>query len=124
MSNGLNLADDAGVTHLLLPKVGSSILQILPSLIAVLAPSLLVADLSDNDLTFLPESLRNSTSLEELNISNNPLRVLPIWLSDLASLHVLVVDGCGLATMPGEMSHLAHLHTVCGKSIGSEWSPS
>lgn len=106
----------SGVTHLLLPAIGSSILHILPSLIAVLAPSLLVADLSDNDLSYLPESFRHSTLLEELNVSNNPLRALPVWLSELVSLHVLVVDGCGLATMPAELGQLGRIHTVCGMS--------
>jgi hypothetical protein len=107
----------SGVTHLLLADVGSSIALVLPSLITVLAPSLLVADLSNNELSFLPESLRYSALLEELNVSNNPIRALPVWVSDLNSLHVMVVDGCGLATMPGELSQLSHLHTICGTSM-------
>lgn len=104
-----------GVTHLLLANIGSAILPILNALIEVLAPSLLVADLSENDLSFLPENLRRCSHLEELNVSGNPLRQLPVWLAEVNSLQVLVVDGCGLSGIPGELSHLRHLHTVCGE---------
>jgi hypothetical protein len=106
----------AGTTHLLLPHFGSDIIHILPSLLNVLAPTLVVLDLSDNGLTALPQALQQCTSLEELNISNNPLRSLPTWLSDLAGLRVLVVDRCGIQSLPQELAQLIALHTLCGRS--------
>lgn len=103
----------AGVTHLLLPSCGSRILDLLPRLLSVLAPSLVVLDLSDNKLSLLPDSLQCCTSLEELNLSGNPLRLLPQWMGSLSALRVLVVDGCGLTVLPQGLCHLHHLHTIC-----------
>ncbi|WVN85128.1 uncharacterized protein L203_100270 [Cryptococcus depauperatus CBS 7841] len=103
----------SGVTHLLLSSCGSQILDFLPRLLSVLAPSLVVLDLSNNNLCITPESLRYCASLEELNLSDNPLRVLPSSLEDLVGLRVLVADGCGLSTLPSEISMLHSLHTIC-----------
>ncbi|WVW84780.1 hypothetical protein I302_106815 [Kwoniella bestiolae CBS 10118] len=105
----------AGVTHLLLPSCGSHIISFLPSLLDILAPSLVVLDISDNDLTFLPESLHNCASLEELNISGNPLRQVPTWVGDLIALRVLAVDDCGLQCLPAELAQLGGLHTLCAR---------
>lgn len=103
------------MTHLLLPSCGSRILDLLPRLLSVLAPSLVVLDLSDNKLSLLPDSLQCCTSLEELNLSGNPLRLLPQWMGNLRALRVLVVDGCGLTVLPQGLCHLHYLHTICGK---------
>ena len=105
-----------GTTHLLLPNVGSGINSVLSILLSVLAPSLVVLDLSSNYLSFLPESLQNCTSLEELNLSENPIRVLPGWVGELTGLRMLVVDGCGLQSLPSEIAALHSLHTICGMS--------
>ncbi|ORY25617.1 RhoGEF domain-domain-containing protein [Naematelia encephala] len=102
----------SGITHLLLPDCGSQLVPILPSLLVMLAPTLIVLDLSQNDITFLPECMRHCTSLEELNLSGNPLRTLPVWLGELTSLRMLVIDGCGLQNMP-PLASLASLHTLC-----------
>lgn len=71
--------------------------------------------MSNNDLSFLPESLRNCSSLEEINVSGNPLRQLPAWIGELTSLRMLAVDDCGLLNLPVEVSHLSSLHTICGE---------
>ncbi|WWC62684.1 uncharacterized protein I303_105281 [Kwoniella dejecticola CBS 10117] len=105
----------AGVTHLLLPSCGSHIISFLPSLLEILAPSLVVLDISDNDLFFLPETLQSCNSLEELNVTKNPLRQLPAWVGDLTAMRVLAVDGCGLQSLPVELAQLGGLHTLCAR---------
>lgn len=100
----------------------------MPSLLVILAPTLVVLDMSNNDLSFLPESLRNCSSLEEINVSGNPLRQLPAWIGELTSLRMLAVDDCGLLNLPVEVSHLSSLHTICGEyglkgRIASELTP-
>ena len=105
----------SGVTHLLLPDVGSSIADSLELLISTLAHTLVVLDISNNFLSFLPEPLQNCTQLEELNVSGNPIRTLPIWTRDLTSLRMLVVDDCMLQSLPQDLAGLNHLHTICGK---------
>ena len=104
-----------GTTHLLLPSCGSEIVAILPDILAVVAPSLVVLDLSDNDLPSLPDAIQHSLSLEELNVSENPLRALPSWIGDLCSLRVLQVDGCQLQNLSVESGGLTNLHTICGE---------
>jgi Leucine-rich repeat (LRR) protein len=104
----------SGFTHVLLPDHGSNLSPILSSLLLVVAPTLVVLDISDNGLFFLPEVLRHCTTLEEFNISSNPLKALPSWLGDLTGLRMLVVDRCGLQNLPQELAHLTALHTICG----------
>ncbi|KAK4687055.1 hypothetical protein P7C73_g3063, partial [Tremellales sp. Uapishka_1] len=104
-----------GITHLLLPACGPGIAEILSHLLLVLSPTLVVLDLSCNDLTHLPQDLALCTSLEELNLSDNHLRKLPSWLSELLALRVLVVDGCGIQNLPFEISQLIGLHTICAR---------
>ncbi|WVR06412.1 hypothetical protein IAU60_003443 [Kwoniella sp. DSM 27419] len=106
---------DEGVTHLLLPSCGSHILSFLPALISILAPSLVVLDISNNDLSFLPSTLANCSSLEELNVSSNPLRQLPSFFGDLIGLQVLAVDNCSVQSLPVELSLLGSLHTLCAR---------
>ena len=106
----------AGITHLLLPAIGSRITLTLPSLLVAVCPALVVLDLSCNDLAFLPEVLSTCTGLEELNLKGNPLRVLPSWIGDLTALRVLVADECGLQSLCPETARLRRLHTLCGKS--------
>nr|XP_019012857.1 uncharacterized protein I206_02353 [Kwoniella pini CBS 10737]OCF51638.1 hypothetical protein I206_02353 [Kwoniella pini CBS 10737] len=105
----------AGVTHLLLPSCGSHIISFLPSLLEILAPSLVALDISDNDLSFLPETLQSCSSLEELNVSGNPLRQIPMWVGDLIAMRVLAVDNCGLQSLPVELAQLGGLHTLCAR---------
>jgi Leucine-rich repeat (LRR) protein len=102
------------VTHLLLPGLGNELLSILPALFSLLAGTLVVLDVSDNYLSFLPDSLQYCTSLEELSISNNPIRVLPPWMGELVALRMLVLDGCMLQSLPSDLSSLSRLHTLCG----------
>ncbi|KAL7420805.1 hypothetical protein Q5752_004758 [Cryptotrichosporon argae] len=110
---GSDVTQFAGVTHLLLPAVGSIILDLLPALFDVLAPTLVVADISYNDLTLLPEALAQCSALEELNVSGNSLHTLPPFLGELRSLHMLVADDCSLLSLPGELANAASIHTLC-----------
>lgn len=88
----------------------------LPSLLLVAAPSLLVLDLSDNDLTSMPEGLKQCLSLEELNLSGNMLRSIPPWFGHLVNMRMLILDDCGLATLPSEMASMVSLHTLGGEA--------
>lgn len=74
-------------------------------------------DLSDNDLTAVPEGLKQCLSLEELNLSGNLLRSLPSWFEHLVNMRMLIVDDCGLSTLPSEMASMTSLHTLGGESI-------
>ena len=103
----------SGITHLLLPGVG--IQDSLSLLLDILAPTLVVLDISNNDLSFLPETLARCNLLEELNISGNPVRSLPLWMGDLVGLRMLMVDGCRLQSIPLELSTLSNLHTMCAR---------
>jgi hypothetical protein len=100
-------------THLLLAGVGPSILDALPALLDVLSTTLVVLDISNNDLTTLPTALRHCTSLEELNVSHNPLLQLPPLLGECTSLRVVVADGCLLSNLPVELAQTRSLHTLC-----------
>jgi len=103
-------------THLLLSSVGPGVLDILPALLDVLSTTLVVLDVSNNDLTSLPAELRHCTALEELNVSGNPLRQLSPMLGECMTLHVLVADNCMLGNLPAELSQLSNLHTLCIRS--------
>lgn len=91
-------------------------MQILPSLLAVLAPTLVVLDISHNAFTVLPNELRQCLSLEELNVSTNPLRSIPPFIGGLFNLRQLQLDQCTLQALPVEMQNLSSLHTLCRES--------
>ncbi|WVQ73148.1 hypothetical protein IAR50_002712 [Cryptococcus sp. DSM 104548] len=103
----------AGITHLLLPSCGPQILGFLSPLLSVLAPSLVVLDLSNNNLSAIPDTLQHCTLLEELNLSDNPLWKIPAWVGALVGLRVLVMDGCGISSLPEELCQLHLLHSIC-----------
>ncbi|KAK8858673.1 hypothetical protein IAR55_002902 [Kwoniella newhampshirensis] len=105
----------AGVTHLILPSCGPHILDFLPRLLAVLAPTLVVLDISSNDISILPNNLQYCTLLEELNASGNPLRQMASWLGELVALRVLVVDNCEIQSLPAEIANLHSMHTLCAR---------
>ncbi|BEJ17225.1 hypothetical protein CspHIS471_0606260 [Cutaneotrichosporon sp. HIS471] len=100
-------------THLLLAGVGPGILDALPALLDVLSTTLVVLDISNNDLSTLPTALRHCTSLEELNVSHNPLLQLPPLLGECTSMRMLVADGCLLSNLPVELAQTRSLHTLC-----------
>ncbi|WVQ96428.1 hypothetical protein IAU59_003533 [Kwoniella sp. CBS 9459] len=82
---------------------------------AVLAPSLVVLDLSNNDLSFVPDALAQCSALEELDLSSNPIRQVPSFVGDLITLRVLAVDECGLQSLASELAQLGGLHTLCAR---------
>lgn len=100
-------------THLLLSGIGPEILSILAPLLDVLSTTLVVLDVSNNDLTAIPSDLRHCSALEELNVSNNQIRLLPSFIGDCTSLRVIVADNCALSGLPVEISQLTHLHSIC-----------
>ena len=109
-------ADSSGVTHLLLPRCDAELVTVLPKLLAILAPTLVVLDISHNAFTALPDELKQCLSLEELNVSCNPLREIPSYIGSLFNLRQLQLDQCTLQGLPSEMQELVNLHTLCSKS--------
>ncbi|WVF68913.1 hypothetical protein IAT40_003686 [Kwoniella sp. CBS 6097] len=74
-----------------------------------------VIDLSNNDLSFVPDALAQCTGLEEIDLSSNPIRQVPPFIGELVALRVLAVDECGLQSLPGELAQLGGLHTLCAR---------
>lgn len=105
-----------GVTHLLLSGCEAELVQLLPNLLAVLAPTLVVLDISHNAFTTLPDELKQCLSLEELNVTANPLRSIPPFIGGLFNLRQIQLDQCTLQALPIEMQNLASLHTLCSTS--------
>jgi Leucine-rich repeat (LRR) protein len=105
-----------GVTHVLLPSCDIELVRLLPAMLRILAPTLVVLDISHNSFTHLPIELKQCMSLEELNISSNPMRLIPSFIGTLYSLRQLQMDHCTIHTLPSEMQDLANLHTLCRTS--------
>lgn len=99
-------------THLLLPNVGPELGRVLPVLLDVLSATLVVLDISDNDLTAIPTAIRHCTALEEFNVSGNPVHQLPSTIGNCVNLGVLIADHCMLQTLPSKISQLPRLHTI------------
>lgn len=104
------------MTHLLLPHCGIELVDLLPAMLRILAPTLVVLDISHNSFSHLPVELKQCLSLEELNISSNPMRLISPFIGTLYSLRQLQMDQCTIHTLPSEMQDLANLHTLCRKS--------
>ena len=66
-------------------------------------------DLSDNQLTSLPESIGDLAQLKELDLGNNQLTSLPERIGDLAQLKELYLDNNQLTSLPERIGDLAQL---------------
>ena len=62
--------------------------------------SLEALNLSSNYIVFLPETIQYLSSLEQLNVSNNNLIVLPDFISELTSLKSLNVSSNKISKLP------------------------
>eukprot|EP01125_Pyxidicula_operculata_P019826 TRINITY_DN7215_c0_g1_i1.p1 TRINITY_DN7215_c0_g1~~TRINITY_DN7215_c0_g1_i1.p1 ORF type:complete len:916 (-),score=159.66 TRINITY_DN7215_c0_g1_i1:120-2531(-) len=65
--------------------------------------SLLVLNLSNNQLTSLPESIGELNNLKQLNVSDNSLENLPIQISQLASLLDLIGSQNSIHHLPDDI---------------------
>jgi exodeoxyribonuclease V alpha subunit len=72
-------------------------------------------DLSNCELSTLPESIGNLTNLTELYLSNNQISTLPESIGNLTNLDVLYLGGNELSTLPESFGDLTDL-TVLGLS--------
>ncbi|MDB5186391.1 MAG: leucine-rich repeat-containing protein 40-like [Candidatus Saccharibacteria bacterium] len=69
-------------------------------------------DLSNKQLTQLPDSALSDTGIAQLNISNNQLTDLPEDISRLQKLEVLNVENNRLSSIPGTIGQLKNLTTL------------
>jgi hypothetical protein len=69
-------------------------------------------DLSDLQITALPQEISLLPSLETLDISHNNLHSLPQQIGELAHLHVLNLSDNKLKRVPLELCGLAHLQSL------------
>ena len=56
-------------------------------------PLLEILDISRNKINYLPEEIRNLSSLRVLSVMQNRLEDLPLGLSDMSKLQILKVAG-------------------------------
>ena len=82
-------------------------------------------DLSDLQLSALPESIGRLSGLQELNLSRNQLSALPESIGQLSQLQVLHLSNNQLSALPesiGQLSQLQklHLHGNPGLSLPDE----
>ncbi|KAL2916627.1 hypothetical protein HK105_203739 [Polyrhizophydium stewartii] len=71
-----------------------------------------VLDISCNEITSLPETLRNLSKLEELIVDHNRLRSLPAGIGNLQALTFLDAGCNELDTLPGSIGQLSFLKTL------------
>lgn len=83
-----------------------------PEALGMISPDTLqLLDLSNNELTHLPDSLGNLSTLRKLNLSMNHLRDLPSSLTQLNNLGLLsIVSNYNLFQLPALLTNLPALH--------------
>ncbi len=69
-------------------------------------------DLSNHELTELPEAVFSLNRLEYLDLSENHLAVLPPGISQLSRLTRLSLAGNAFTTLPQELTHLINLELL------------
>ena len=69
-------------------------------------------DLSNRNITELPDEFGGLTSLRELTLDRNQLRALPESIGQLANLQTLNLNGNQLTELPESIVHLANLETL------------
>ncbi|NCA28483.1 MAG: leucine-rich repeat domain-containing protein [Proteobacteria bacterium] len=69
-------------------------------------------DLSDNQITSLPETIGNLTSLQELYLSENQLTSLPETIGNLNSLQILNLSDNQITSLPETIGNLTSLQRL------------
>ena len=69
-------------------------------------------DLSEMELTEVPEALGQLTQLQWLNLSDNKLTALPEWLGQLTQLQSLHLSINKLTALPEALGHLTQLQSL------------
>ena len=74
--------------------------------------SLVTLDLSDNQLTGLPDALLQLDHLTDLNLSGNQLGTIPPEIGGLTSLVILDLSDNRLTGLPSELRQLRQLDSL------------
>lgn len=86
--------------------------------------TLLVLDISFNEITVVPEGLGELTLLREFNCASNRLRSLPAAIGRCTRLKVLKCNGNRLDTLPSDVSKCKALHTIIASENVMQLLPS
>lgn len=73
-------------------------------------------DLSNRNLTVLPNAISQLKSLTKLNCSHNPLTALPEAVASLIELRTIFFLGCSFVEIPLVLAHLPKLFMLSFKS--------
>jgi internalin A len=69
-------------------------------------------DISDLNLTHIPDYLAQLSQLKELSFHGNKLSTLPEWLGQLSQLHKLYLGTNQLTDLPESLGNLSQLHVL------------
>ena len=69
-------------------------------------------DLSNHQLTELPQEIAQLSNLQSLDLSNNQLTALPAWIGQLSNLQSLDLSNNQLTALPAEIGQLSNLRSL------------
>ena len=100
--------DGLVMSNMLLKKIPN---ELMSSSFKLLLSHLIVLDLSDNQLEFLPglEFIFHLSTLRKMNLSSNKMRILPPEISALENLEIFHIMNNQLESFPKEISSLSTL---------------
>lgn len=91
-------------------------LKALPATALTVGPAARVLDVTNNQLTCLPDQISNLANLTRLILAFNQLKFLPPSLSELTCLKVLTLDSNQLTSLPTDIGQLARLEKLSVKN--------
>lgn len=71
-----------------------------------------IIDLGNQNLTVLPEWLKDQKEVQRINLSGNQLKVLPDWFSEFENLQVLDLRNTGLIELCQNFENLQNLKAI------------
>lgn len=68
--------------------------------------------LQENNLEYIPETVKLFTNIEVLILNNNRIRQFPSWIGDLTALEVLIINNNFLSDIPHSIGNLTNLEIL------------